>query len=355
MVGKAGAPGEVEISIHDEIGFWGVSASQFLEQLKLVGKDAEKIHLSLHSPGGEVLDGLAIYNALKMHPAEVEVTVKGLAASMASVIMLAGDVVRIPKNAYVMIHRVGGGVFGDADDLRKYAEMMEQLEGGIVAAYAERTGLDEEELREMMAEETWMDGVAAVEKGIADEVVEAVKVEARAEWKGRFGEPPKGLFDRARVGKSKAKQAEESDMDEKQVKAYVDGMKGDLVTAVRTEMKGDLEQLKKDLVAELQKAPKGPENNGAGEGQPDVLKQLKEMLTTELKPLQASLEKMDGLIKSGVVTQVKGGGKAVEGAGGEGGADDLAAYDEAIKNAKSPLERGRALLAKKKHLEKQGE
>jgi ATP-dependent Clp endopeptidase proteolytic subunit ClpP len=191
---NAANPKVADISIHAEIGYWGVSAKMFMEQLRLLG-DLDTINLSIHSPGGEVLDGWAIYNALKLHPAKVIVTVKGLAASMASVVMLAGDVIEMPAKAYVMIHRVSGGAWGDADDMKKAAETIAKLEDAIVAAYAERSGLDEKEIRKMMEAETWLDGKEAVAKGFADKILVAQKAKASASWADHFTAAPRALFD----------------------------------------------------------------------------------------------------------------------------------------------------------------
>jgi ATP-dependent Clp endopeptidase proteolytic subunit ClpP len=392
MRAKGGVEDEVEISIHDEIGYWGVSARQFLEELGVKARAAKRIHLSLHSPGGEVLDGWGIYNALKLHPAEVVVTVKGLAASMASVIMLAGDVVRIPKNAYVMIHRVSGGAFGDAEDLREYAEMMEKLEDGIIGAYVERTGLNEGEIRKMVEAETWMSGEEAVEKGFADEVLEGVKAVAlgRSEWKSRFGEgAPSGVFDKGGRAKGKGREKgnesdlEDLDMTEAEKKKLVDDAKEEGRKLALAEMKAQQDKAEKDakdaeaakaaaqkkvddaiaeakkLGVEIQIAGGGDGGGGKGaENQaPDVAKLVKDAVESAVKPLQDKVAQVDGLVKSGVLDALKGGGsgKAVEDAagGGEGG-DGLKKLDDAIKNAKDPLERGRAIQAKRKALEEQG-
>ena len=95
--------GVAELSIYDEIGSYGVPAKAFIDEMKSLGNISE-LTLRINSPGGSVFDGIAIYNALKRHPAKVIVTVEGLAASIASVILCAGDEVVMPKNALIMIH-----------------------------------------------------------------------------------------------------------------------------------------------------------------------------------------------------------------------------------------------------------
>ena len=95
--------GVAELSIYDEIGSYGVPAKAFIDEMKSLGNVSE-LTLRINSPGGSVFDGIAIYNALKRHPAKVIITVEGLAASIASVILCAGDEVVMPKNALIMIH-----------------------------------------------------------------------------------------------------------------------------------------------------------------------------------------------------------------------------------------------------------
>src|SRR3954469_2359119 len=105
---------EADVMIYDIIG-WETTAKQFVTDLKAL--DAKTINLRINSPGGDVFEGVAIYTALKEHPAKVITHVDGLAASMASIIMLAGDEVHIAKNAFVMIHNAWSWATGDAAEL----------------------------------------------------------------------------------------------------------------------------------------------------------------------------------------------------------------------------------------------
>ena len=189
---------ECVIDIFDEIGMWGVSAKDFAEQLRGVGK-IKSLTLNLDSPGGDCNDGLTIYDAIKASGASVTVNVIGLAASMASVIMLAADAgkIRIYENARVMIHRVTGGAFGNTDDLAAAAQLTKQFEDRIVSLYVARTGKDEAEIRDMMKAQlgTWFFGQEAVEAGFADSVISGVKAKAfKAQWAGLFTMLPAALF-----------------------------------------------------------------------------------------------------------------------------------------------------------------
>lgn len=186
---KANNPKSAEVSIHDEIGLWGVSASAFMRDLKAMG-DVDDIHLSIHSPGGDVLDGWAIYNALRNSKARITARVEGLAASMASVILMAADEIQIPKNAYVMIHNPWGMAIGDAEEMRDTAALLDKLQGGLVRAYSDRTGNDESDIRAWMDAETWMDGEEAVERGFATVLLDEVAMSAKAFDTRRFRMTP---------------------------------------------------------------------------------------------------------------------------------------------------------------------
>ena len=194
---KAKANDTAEISIYDEIGFWGVTAQSFSKDLKALGNNLKQINLHIHSPGGDVFDGIAIYNLLKNHPANVTVYIDGLAASMASVIAMAGNEVIMPENAMMMIHKPWGIQGGDAEDMRKYADLLDKVENTLIPAYANKTGKTPEELAEMLSAETWLNGKECVEQGFADKLAEPLV--AMASIKSRkledFENMPKAIKD----------------------------------------------------------------------------------------------------------------------------------------------------------------
>ena len=194
---KAKANDTAEISIYDEIGFWGVSAASFAQDLKDCGNNLKQINLHIHSPGGDVFDGIAIYNLLKNHPANVTVYIDGLAASMASVIAMAGNEIIMPENAMMMIHKPWGIQGGDAEDMRKYADLLDRVENTLIPAYASKTGKTPEELAEMLSAETWLNGKECVEQGFADKLAEPLV--AMASIKSRkledFENMPKAMKD----------------------------------------------------------------------------------------------------------------------------------------------------------------
>ena len=169
--------GNAELMIYDEIGGWGISAQQFARDLQNLGKIGT-LTARIHSPGGDVFEGMAIYNMIKGHPAHKVCYIDGLAASMASVIAMAFDEVIMPENAMMMIHKPWGGTLGDADDMRKYADLLDKVEGNLVGAYQQKTGLPEEELHALLAAETWLTGREAVAKGFANTLTDPLHMAA---------------------------------------------------------------------------------------------------------------------------------------------------------------------------------
>jgi len=169
--------GNAELMIYDEIGGWGISARQFASDLQALGKIGT-LTARIHSPGGDVFEGMAIYNMIKGHPAHKVCHIDGLAASMASVIAMAFDEVIMPENAMMMVHKPWGGTLGDADDMRKYADLLDKVESNLVGAYQQKTGLPEDELHTLLAAETWLTGREAVEKGFANTLTEPLQMAA---------------------------------------------------------------------------------------------------------------------------------------------------------------------------------
>ncbi len=161
--------GAVDVYIYDEIGFWGVTAQDFVLELQQV--QATQLNVHINSPGGEVFDGIAIYNALVNHPAEVHVTVDALAASIASVITMAGDTITMGRHSQLMIHEPYGMCVGNADDMATMIAQLNMCADNIAGAYAERAGGTVEAWREAMRAESWYTGAEAVTAGLADAVV----------------------------------------------------------------------------------------------------------------------------------------------------------------------------------------
>ncbi len=188
---RAQAEGEAEILIYDDIGFFGITAKDFVEDLKTLG-DIKKITVRINSYGGEVFAGFAIYNVLARHPAEVTVWVDGIAASIASVVAMAGDKVIMPDNSFMMIHRSWGLVVGNAEDMQAWSETMEKFDRSIVLAYQKKSPRSAEDILQLMSDESWLTAAEAKEWGFADEISEPVKLAARATFKA-FNKLPESL------------------------------------------------------------------------------------------------------------------------------------------------------------------
>lgn len=157
-----------EVYIYDEIGYFGVTANDFVRDLKNITQGT--INLHLNTPGGEVFDGIAIYNSLKAHKATVNVIVDGLAASIGSVIAMAGDRVSMAPHSKMMIHEAMAMAIGNAADMTKMAERLDATSQNIADIYAEKAGGDPAEWRSTMKAETWYTDQQAVDAGLADEI-----------------------------------------------------------------------------------------------------------------------------------------------------------------------------------------
>jgi ATP-dependent Clp protease, protease subunit len=180
-----------EIIIYDEIGAFGIPAKVFLDELKALGPVAE-FTVRINSPGGSVFDGIAIYNALKRHDAAITVWIDGIAASIASMIAMAGDEVVMPENAMLVLHDPSGLLAGTASDMRAMAEALDRMKAGMVAAYRDKSGRDDAEIEALMAAETWLSAREAVALGLADRIEQPVRMAAHFDL-SRFRNPPQQL------------------------------------------------------------------------------------------------------------------------------------------------------------------
>ncbi|MCW1916002.1 Clp protease ClpP [Luteolibacter sp. GHJ8] len=165
-VGGKGKKKAATMFLYDAVSFWtGNDARTF--QRKLAETDAEEIHLHINSPGGSVFEGVAIYNLLAGHEAEVIVHIDGLAASIASVIALAGDTIHIAENGMVMIHNPSVVAWGDSTMMRKQAEILDKIRDAILNTYETRTRMGREDLSAEMEAETWYSADEAIKAGFA--------------------------------------------------------------------------------------------------------------------------------------------------------------------------------------------
>lgn len=192
---KTQAKGDIaEIAIYDEIGMWGVTAKDFIGELK--AHSGKNVSLSINSPGGSVFDALAIYNALRAHEGTVTVKVLGIAASAASLIAMAGDKIVMPENTFMMVHNPWTFAMGNAEELRDVAATLDTIGSSLVKTYMSRTGLGEDEINELLAKDTWLTAEEAVALGFATEMEPALKVAASYDT-DRLPENIRGIFNTA--------------------------------------------------------------------------------------------------------------------------------------------------------------
>lgn len=162
-----------DLYLYDVIGggFFedGVTAKSFAADLKALG-DISELNIFINSPGGQVFEGVAIYNQLVRFKAQKNVYVDGLAASIASVIAMAGDKITIAKNAVMMIHNAWAMAMGSAAELRLVADKLDMLSSVICQTYVDRSGQTQKKISDLMAAETWFTADEAKAIGLADEV-----------------------------------------------------------------------------------------------------------------------------------------------------------------------------------------
>lgn len=169
----------IEVFVYGEIGTWGVTANQFVQDLRAMDDGVSPVIAAFNSIGGDLFDGLAMHNALRRLGERCTGRIDALAASAASVAVCGAHRVVIAGNAMMMIHNPWTYASGDAEDFRKVADALDQTVEAIIAAYKSKaTDIDEAELRRLVDAETWLTANEAVELGLADEVGDGVKVKA---------------------------------------------------------------------------------------------------------------------------------------------------------------------------------
>lgn len=167
-----------EILLYGAIGdsMWddtAISAVKFSEKLKEVPSNTKEIHLRINSPGGSVFDGMTIYERLKQHNAKVIVYVDGVAASIASIIAMAGDEINIGEGSFFMIHKPMSGTYGNSDEHERTIQILDKIEEQMVSIYARKTGLSRTQISSMLIQDTWITSDESVEMKFADKKIEA--------------------------------------------------------------------------------------------------------------------------------------------------------------------------------------
>jgi ATP-dependent Clp protease protease subunit len=173
---KAASETDASISIYEVIGEdpWtggGVTVKRIDAALRSIGN--KDVVVNINSPGGDVFEGIAIFNRLREHQGNVNVKVLGLAASAASIIAMAGDNIEIGASSFIMIHNAWVLAMGNKSDLREVADFLEPFDRALADVYVARTGQKLEDVQAAMDAETWLNGSTAVELGYADALLAA--------------------------------------------------------------------------------------------------------------------------------------------------------------------------------------
>ncbi|MGL4296279.1 MAG: head maturation protease, ClpP-related [Aestuariivirga sp.] len=169
---------QADVLIYDYIGWGGVTAADFAKELKAI--TAKTINVRINTPGGDVFDGLAIFNSLKDHGATINVKIDGIAASIGSIIAMAGHTVTMGASAFLMIHNPWAMAIGNAADMREMAATLDKIGGSLAGIYATRPGVTTEQAQAWMDAETWFTAEEAQAAGLADAVQGAGETQARA-------------------------------------------------------------------------------------------------------------------------------------------------------------------------------
>lgn len=201
---------EAEIVIYAGIGldFWGdgsmISAKNFSDELKKLPATVNTLHVRINSPGGDVFDGIAIYNRLKQFKGKKIVYIDGLAASIASIIALAGDEIKIGEGALYMIHLPWTFAYGNRMELDNTVNRLMDVEEQMIGIYSKKTGLDRAEIKALLEAETWMDSEQAIEKGFVDSKVEETAPIAASAIDSRWiAKKPKAYFSETKAAEAK--------------------------------------------------------------------------------------------------------------------------------------------------------
>jgi ATP-dependent Clp endopeptidase proteolytic subunit ClpP len=177
---KAAAAGTpATISIFDEIGMWGVTAKDFIASFRQITEN--DVVLELNTPGGSVFDALAMFNAMKISGKNITVKVMGIAASAGSYLAMVGNKIIMPENTFMMVHNPLNAIYGNAAEMREMADVLDKIGNSLTATYVARTGKSDEEVRALLANDTYMTAAECLELGFCDEVSPAVTATAKFE------------------------------------------------------------------------------------------------------------------------------------------------------------------------------
>ena len=279
----------VDVYIFDEIGMGGVNAQGFIEEIKSF-KDSP-MNLHINCVGGDVFDGMAIFNIIKKRTAKTTVYIEGIAASMGSVIALAADSVVMAENSLFMIHNAWGGAMGEAKEMKKTANLLDKISGEIADIYVKKTKLPYDKVKEMMDEETWLNAEEALELGFIDSISDAIKVAAKYDVSKFKNITNKEIKNKLSINIKSKKMTDE-------LKTWFNGKVEDIIARVKsenvdTDSKSKIEVTMSDEAEILNKFSDFENKITEVSGSVTELEGEKETLTIEVERLNALLSKAD--------------------------------------------------------------
>ena len=279
--------GVVDVYIFDEIGMGGVNAQGFIEEIKSF-KDSP-MNLHINCVGGDVFDGMAIYNIIKKRTSKTTVYIEGIAASMGSVIALAADTVVMAENSLFMIHNAWGGAMGEAKEMKKTARLLDKISGEIADIYVKKTKLPYDKVKEMMDEETWLNAEEALELGFIDSISDAIKVAAKYDVSKFKNITNKEIKNKLSINIKSKKMTDE-------LKTWFNGKVEDIIARVKSEnvgadSKSKIEVTMADEAEILNKFSDFESKVAEISGSITELEGEKETLTMEVERLNALLSK----------------------------------------------------------------
>ena len=288
-----------DIYIFDEIGMYGVTAQDFIGEIKELKNTP--INLRINSLGGDVFNGMAIYNVIKKREAKTTVYIEGIAASIATIIALGADEVVMSENSLFMIHNAWGGTMGDAKDMRKSAETLEKISTELTEIYMKKTGLSYDVVSNMMDEETWLNSEEAYELGFVDTISDAIKVAAKYDVSKFKNITNEQVQNKLNININNRKMTNElKEWFNNKVEEIVTAVKGDVKvsndvaeqTAITVNL-GDNEEIK-NKISEFETNNTELSNKiSLLEGELATAKGTNETLTNEIEALNAKINKSD--------------------------------------------------------------
>lgn len=199
---------ESTINIYDVVGedWWtGQGMTAKVVSAVLRKNKGKEITVNINSPGGDFFEGLAIYNLLKEHDAPITVRVVGMAASAASVIAMAGTTIKIAEAGFFMIHNTWHVCVGNKHDMQERADTLAKFDESMVGIYAKKTGMDRDEITDMMDAETWISGADSVEQGFATQFLDSDELDDQKDAGAKYNSSLKEIdVALAKAGKTRS-------------------------------------------------------------------------------------------------------------------------------------------------------